>query len=71
MQQRETLSISQTCSCESMERGDRVGVLAESLLEPGRPGLLCLAIIAHKNPKGVTLQFCVTVLNGTLGERAC
>lgn len=45
--------------------------LAESLLEPGRPGLLCLAIIAHNNPKWVTLQFCVTVLNGTLGECAC
>lgn len=48
-----------------------MSALAESLLEPGRPELLCLAIIAHNNPKWVTLQFCVTVLNGTLGERAC
>lgn len=69
MWRRAMLSISQACSWESTESWDWVSALAESLLEPGRPGLLCLAIIAHNNPKWVTLQFCV--LNGTLGERAC
>lgn len=57
---------------ESPQEGRTEGMpLQKSLLEPGRPGLWCLIIIAHNNPKWVTQQFCVMVLNGTLGECAC
>lgn len=44
--------------------------LAESFLEPGRPGLLCLAVIAHNNPKRLMLQFLCDNIKWNFG-RAC